>query len=240
MSNGSHVSSVILTSIITSAVTAVLSVLVMERLKSAEPKEQAVVVPDLSGLSLADARLSLEGQGLLMVVAGRKASTGARPDTIVAQTPLAASRVNRGSTVSVTLAGELPLVPELTGRTLAEATVLLERGGYKIFIGPQMPSDNVPEGRVVKQEPAAGTSYEEGRTVVINFSSGPEAKEVPKVIGMNVNRAKEMLEKAGFKVGSTRWAYNEDYSPYIVLQQQPAAGDKAKPGTAVDLVVNED
>jgi len=57
---------------------------------------------------------------------------------------------------------------------------------------------------------------------------------------MNVNRAKEMLEKAGFKVGSTRWAYNEDYSPYIVLQQQPAAGDKAKPGTAVDLVVNED
>jgi hypothetical protein len=41
-------------------------------------------------------------------------------------------------------------------------------------------------------------------------------------------------------VGQIRWTYNEDWAPYMVLKQDPEEGANAPPGSAVDLVVNED
>jgi beta-lactam-binding protein with PASTA domain len=62
---------------------------------------------------------------------------------------------------------------------------------------------------------------------------------VPKVTGMSMRKAKESLEAAGFQVGNTRYTYDEDRGPYVVLRQEPAAASKAAPGAKVDLVVNE-
>ncbi|RLB58435.1 MAG: hypothetical protein DRI34_04820 [Deltaproteobacteria bacterium] len=237
MREGPSLASVILTSIITSIITAVITVLLVQRLGLGGAGE---IVPDLTGLSQADARANVEGKGFIFLISGRKPSPTAVAGTVLSQSPPPGSRAKSGATISVTLAGETPRVPDLVGRSVAEATVLLEQAGFKISVGPETASDKVPEGKVAKQEPAAGLPYEPGRTIVVNLSSGPEQKPVPKVTGMGLNRAKRLLEEAGFKVGKTTYRYDEDWSPYVVLGQQPRAGDKARPGSAVDLVVNED
>ncbi|RME21606.1 MAG: PASTA domain-containing protein [Deltaproteobacteria bacterium] len=238
MRQGPSLASVILTSIITSVITAVLTVILMQRLGPIGTGD--IIVPDLTGLNQADARANLESKGLVFLVGGRKPSPTAAPGTVLSQSPPAGSRVKAGSTVSVTLAGEAPRVPDLKGRTVAEATVLLEQAGFKISVGPEVASDEVAAGRVVKQEPAAGLAYEPGRTIVVNLSSGPAKKEVPKVTGMGLGRARRILQDAGFKVGKVTYRYDEDWGPYVVLGQTPRAGEKAKPGSAIDLVVNED
>lgn len=239
MREGPSIASVILTAFITSVITAVLTVTVMNKIQIGGSSD-SLAVPDLRGLTEADARVNLEAKGLTLMIGGRKADRLAPPGTVLSQTPLPGGKVKPGTTVSVTLAGESPVVPDLGGRTIAEATVLLEQSGFKIQVGPAAPSDTVAKGHIAKQVPPAGTVYEPGRTIVVTPSDGPKDVAVPRLIGLPLNRAKQVISDAGFKVGKIKWSYNEDWGAFIVLSQNPEQNTKAKPGSAIELTVNED
>ncbi|MCK6509991.1 PASTA domain-containing protein [Myxococcota bacterium] len=62
---------------------------------------------------------------------------------------------------------------------------------------------------------------------------------VPSVRNMREDRAKEMLQSAGLRVGSVSYAVDEDVTPLWVLRQRPAAGQRVAPGTSVHLVINK-
>ena len=239
MKEGPSIASVILTAFITSVIAAVLTVIVMNKIQIGGSSD-SLVVPDLRGLTEADAHVNLEAKGLTLMIGGRKADRLAPPGTVISQTPLPGSKVKQGTTVSVTLAGESPVVPDLGGRTIAEATVLLEQSGFKIQVGPSAPSDTVAKGHIAKQVPPAGTAYEPGRTIVVTPSDGPKDVAVPRLIGLPLNRAKQVITDAGFKVGTIKWSYNEDWGAFIVLSQVPEQNAKAKPGSTIELTVNED
>ncbi|MCB9640322.1 MAG: PASTA domain-containing protein [Myxococcales bacterium] len=64
--------------------------------------------------------------------------------------------------------------------------------------------------------------------------------KVPSFRNMNLSRAKVLLRNAGLRLGSVRYAVDEDVSPAWVLRQQPAAGKRVAPGTSVHLVVNKE
>ena len=97
----------------------------------------------------------------------------------------------------------------------------------------------MPAGQVVGTQPAAGTEAAPKTKVELLVSSGPAELEVPKVTGLNVKKAKEALEKAGFQVGTTTYSYDEERAGYVVLRQDPAAGQKAAPAAKINLVINE-
>jgi eukaryotic-like serine/threonine-protein kinase len=239
MREGPSIASVILTAFITAVVTAVLTVIVMNKIQIG-PSSDTITVPDLRGLTQADAQVNLEAKGLTLMIGGRKADRIAPPGTVVSQTPLPGGKVKPGTTISVTLAGEAPVVPDLGGRTIAEATVLLEQSGFKIQVGQPAPSDTVAKGHIAKQVPPAGTTYEPGRTIVVTPSDGPKEVSVPRLVGLPLNSAKQVITDAGFKVGTIKWGYNEDWGAFIVLKQDPEQNAKAKPGSTIELTVNED
>jgi beta-lactam-binding protein with PASTA domain len=239
MSNPPSHASNFLIAFFTALVTSVLTVLIVLRL-GLMPGGGDVTVPDLTGSTKISAQATLEAKGLTLLVGGHKASRYATPGTVVSQNPLPGTKTNSGGMVTVVLAGEAPTVPDVTGRSTAEATLLIEQAGFKIVVGQPAPHDSIPKGKIASQVPAAGTSYEKGRSVTVMPSDGPAAVKVPKFVGMPVNRAKQAIVDAGFKVGQIRWSYNEDWAPYMVLNQEPAEGASAAPGSAIDLVVNED
>jgi beta-lactam-binding protein with PASTA domain len=63
--------------------------------------------------------------------------------------------------------------------------------------------------------------------------------EVPKLVGLSFSKAKKLLEESGLTVGKTRERYDEDRSPYVILQQSPEPGARVSPATAIELVRNE-
>jgi eukaryotic-like serine/threonine-protein kinase len=239
MKDGPSLAGVILTAIITSIVTAALTVLVMTKLDLVSGGDK-VTVPNIVGLNQNDAQMNLQSQGLSLIIGGRKPSRSSPVGTVLSQTPHPGAKAQRGSSLTVTLAGEAPSVPDLKGRTIAEATVLLEQAGFKIQVGEPIPHETIPKGKIAAQVPPVGTSYEPGRSIVIKPSSGPGTIPVPKLTGMFLKKAKELIVEKGFKVGKIKWSYTEDWDAFWVLSQTPAAGDKAKPGSAIDLVANEE
>lgn len=89
-------------------------------------------------------------------------------------------------------------VPDVVGKTVAEAKSAIESAGFSTQIGDPVTSA-IEAGRVAGTDPAAGTSVTAGNTITIRPSDGL-GKSVPNVVGQAPDRATEALEKLGFKV----------------------------------------
>ncbi len=98
----------------------------------------------------------------------------------------------------------------------------------------QVNSDTVRKGRVVTQSPDSGTGQRED-VISLVVSEGPTMVEVPNVIGMGLEAAKERLAAAGFEVEVRR------ASLYVgvqyVVSTDPGRGKDAVKGSTVVLSI---
>ncbi|MFP4311559.1 MAG: Stk1 family PASTA domain-containing Ser/Thr kinase [Nitriliruptoraceae bacterium] len=139
------------------------------------------------------------------------------------------------------LAGEetvLVTVPDLSGELLDVAEVRLSRAELELGTVTTEPSDEVAEGRVIRQSPAPDTELEPGQAVDLVVSSGEELVAVPRLAGRSENEALALLREAGLVLGTTTEEEDPDSEPRTVLDQVPAPGEEVAPGSAVDVVVS--
>lgn len=87
--------------------------------------------------------------------------------------------------------------------------------------------DTVIEGYVIRTEPAAGTTMEEGDSVVLYVSSGASLSTtaVPNVAGLTLDEAKKALQIKKISVGEIRYEDSEKPAG-TVLSVTPGAGEK--------------
>jgi len=198
----------------------------------------AVDVPSLSGLTPDQARGLLEPRGLLLILDEERPDERATPGTLIDQRPLAGSRLRRGEDVHAAVAKAVRM-PKLVGLTADAARDALD--GLKLKPGAvtDVSSATVPKGQVLAQNPVPGAEGRPDGTVDLQVSSGPASAAVPSVIGKSKSTATDLLQKAGFAVGTLHVGSNDDYDTGIVIRQQPAANTQAAPGTKVDLTIND-
>ena len=123
---------------------------------------------------------------------------------IISQEPAGGEKVQRGSDIWITVSmGQEPPLIELIdfmGVDAAEAIELLEEQGFKPLKRKE-PSYVLEPGLVTRTDPAAKTELQMGQTVYVYVSTGPEIDErpVPNVVGLEIERAKELMTQQGFK-----------------------------------------
>jgi serine/threonine-protein kinase len=238
-----NASSVILIAFFTALVTTIGTVVVMKTggMLTPAPATSAAesqVVPDLVGLGENEARANSGTARLSFLVLGKEGVSGKKAGTVLRQSIPAGQRVPPNQPIGVVLADELPKVPKVVGLTLAEATARLEQSGHKISTAATVSDPSVPEGKVIDQVPGADEGLDKGGTVAVRVSGGPGDIDVPRVTGMTAQQAKAALEKAGFKA-VIQWTNVAESQGLIVLRQTPAAGQKAKKGTDIEIVANQ-
>jgi serine/threonine-protein kinase len=197
----------------------------------------AVDVPSLMGADVSQARGLLEPKGLLLTLDADREDAAA-VGTIVAQSPLAGSRALRGAPIHATVSrGQTKVrVPDVAGQTAELATRALTEAKLVAAI-EQEQSANIPAGTALGTTPAAGTEVVRGADITLRVSSGPGAVEVPKVTGLQLKKAKELLEAAKLVV-ATKMTYDENVAPWAIVRQEPAAGTKVAPGSTVTVAIN--
>ena len=228
---------VIVLSLVTSiAAFSVLEVFVRPHLPVPE-----VAVPQLAGLSTAQARGLLEPRGLRLVLDAEVGCEKTAPGSVCDQKPLPDSRLLRGDEVHARIAGAgtTAKIPRTAGMTLDAARELLKQAHLRAG-GNQPTANELTVGLVIGTTPAVDTEVKLDSTVDLLVSTGPATKPVPSVIGKRTSSAKETLEKAGFVLGAIKHGNDEDRDPGQVISQTPKAGEPAAIGSKVDLVINSD
>ena len=129
--------------------------------------------------------------------------------------------------------GEYLRVPEVKGKSLADATSLLEKQGFDVVIQDSVYKDTVPPLAVIKQFPDPDATVKVSRTVylTINRAKAPLV-DMPNLVGMSFRNAELELRSKGLKLGDT--SYVPDIAKNAV-RDQVINGNSVKPGTKVAM-----
>lgn len=132
-----------------------------------------VTVPNLTGLSAADAQRMAESLGLELEILGEEESSDARPGAVLRQTPSAGARVPVSSTISVVLAaGRLLVMPDVVGYDLTTVKEGLEGEGLLVNVLEERSSE--PRNVILAQEPAPEVTIRAGEWITLTVSGGTD------------------------------------------------------------------
>lgn len=202
---------------------------------SSSTSSSGLELPNVVGLSEESARALLPG----FTVTIQHAPDARIPkDRIASQLPLAASKVQKGSSVTLTISdgpGDTVVPVDLVGKTLEQARISLTSAGLIISKTEPVDSNEAP-GVILKSDPIPGTTVTAGSGVVLQIASGQV--QVPQLIGLTEIEARTVLTQGGF-LPRVIYAYQSGKDLDTVLAQAPDAGTSANIGSVITVTVNK-
>ena len=205
-------------------------------------KGESVTVPDLSGLSVAQARTELAKKDLSVAQRGSEFNDRWERGLIIRQDPPPDSRVRVTKVVQVvTSAGSRSVtVPGLEGKSLESVLTLLQSSGLLKGKLTQIHTSRYPAGRVIAQRPAPDEVVERNSAVGLLLSQGSREDRyvMPDLIERRADRAIAWLKGLDFKVADIQYRYYPGRSSGFVVGQFPLAGSKVQKRNLITLEVS--
>ncbi len=200
------------------------------------------MVPNYVSLTRAEAEQRIaESDFWTLGTVGTEYSDTVERGVVISQDPESGISAARGTAINLVVSrGQEPAeevaVPDLKNMTPDEAQKALEAVGLVAKAGEPVNADDVDEGRIATQDPAAGATAKVGDDVTYHLSNGPQLKDVPDVNGYSRSDAVSALEQAGFAV-SEQDVYSSDVQKGYVVDYQPTG--KQPTGTTIVVSVSQ-
>ena len=136
--------------------------------------QASATVPAVAGLTQQQAQVAIENAGFTFGSISQQTSDQPR-GAVIASDPTAGTTLELPATVSITLSQgpSTVQVPDLTGRTLADARSALEQLGLHLGGTSRDTSSFMPENTVIGQSPGPGSTVSAGASVNLRISTFP-------------------------------------------------------------------
>ena len=206
---------------------------------------EVVIVPDLLGLTIEEARNRIERLDLVFHIddGQRVYSDVIKKDRVYLQSPRPNRKIKSGRVIEVTISAgpEEKRIPHLRGETLNFSETLLSEVGKKPEIIARAPSSVFARGRVLDQNPKGGESPDLERPIALLISDGPDERWrlMPDLRGKDYAVVKAFLDRHEFRTLTKYDAEDETLGP-VVLRQIPLPGFPVNKSQTITLIVNKD
>jgi eukaryotic-like serine/threonine-protein kinase len=196
-----------------------------------------VAVPNVIGDQEDEATAELKGDKYGLDVKTEAKESDEDPGTVLKTDPIAGEEVEKGSTITLTIAKEKKqsTVPDVTGKTCDEAKAQMQANNLVGVCTDVETDDDNLIGKVISTSPSANSQADPGSEVSIQVGKASEDEEqaqVPNVVGQQVKQAKETLKQAGFN--NVQFAPGSDQGDEaLVTAQDPQQGTPADPKSQV-------
>ena len=212
---------------------------------------------------LDDARRLADRYGLELDVE-RRETTEVEPDTVLSQDPSVGVELRPGDTVRLVVASAVATVdvPDLRLRTEDDAIAALRDVGLVPGTRFDVHNNNVPEGRVVRTDPRAGTPVPPDTAIDYMISRGPRPAptagptepavtdtptpeptpaQVRIVVGnfqcQDLATTRQQITDSGLRVGDVLADAQTFDDSWLVIGQVPEAGREVVRGRRINLFV---
>ena len=134
--------------------------------------------------------------------------------------------------------GKSHQVPDLTGRTVEDATALAAERGLRVEVdrGQDAFDEKIPARRIRGQSPGPLEAVKAGQVVRVSLSLGPRTARAPDLTGLTPRPAALPLVKEGLVEGVVSAARLP--GPTGIISQGIAPGTTVAPEVPVDVLVN--
>lgn len=203
----------------------------------------ATTVPDVAGLSRAEASARLADQGLEMRL-GK--SEGRYDDKVAAglvvrQKPEGGTLAKRGRPVEIilSLGPRRVETPELAGNTMPATQIALTKAS--LVLGKILFAFDAthPPGTVFEQDPDAGASVAPSSPVdvLVAVPTTGERYVMPDLVYRHYDVVRPFFDRRKFRFGNVRFERYEGVSAGVILRQFPLPGYPVSPNDPISLVV---
>lgn len=143
-----------------------------------------------------------------------------------------------GIILALTLTGRQPMVdvPNLIGKTEAEARSALEAVGLKLEIKEEqyITREGETPDVIVSQDPESGQRIARSKAVSVVIT---RALRVPELVGLTSGQALSRISESGLKAEVRQKPTKKDSEVDVVLSQSPSKGTLTTPGNTVTIEV---
>jgi len=204
-------------------------------------KPSDFAMPNVVGAPLEDGIKTLQDAGLVPNPV-EEANPAVAAGTIGRTEPIADTLVKKGQTVDVFFTAAITpfVLDDMAGKTQADATAALQLLG--LTIDPTIITENnpdVPQGTVIRTDPAAGSSVLQGATVKLVVSAGPNQVAIPPTEGLSQANAEALLTSEAFGLNVT---IQSEASATVAIgnaiRTDPVGGTLVAKASAVTLYVS--
>ena len=195
-------------------------------------------VPDVTGKTVVEAEAILVKNNLGFDLAEDYSATIPQ-GSVIKQDPTAGSKVKAGRKIHLTVSkgAEPGVVPDLKGKTLAEASQLLTAAKLQVGTVTVKYEAGAPQGTVIEQSLAPKSKAGEGSKVDLVMNISGSQTVVPSLEGLSLSDAQSKLGDMGLVLGRIE-TKDSDKDKDTVLSFDPGAGKVVEKGSAVTLVVS--
>jgi len=203
-------------------------------------RAREVRVPDLTNRTANEATAIATDLGLALKVDDiRRPDPKIAAGRVLGQDPAAGSIARTQRTVKIWLSAGLraSTVPLLVGETERTAALRLAQDGLTLASLSEIRAEDLPADVVVAQTPPAKSAS--GRvSLLVNRGERGATYVMPDLIGVNGDRAAEVLRARGFRVAVVGSNPYPGVAAGIVIRQSPQAGFQIAPGEPISLEVS--
>ena len=204
--------------------------------------DRGQTVPDITGVSITQARKLLVSEGLRDTVIDRRYNAAYPPDYVIDQNPGANQIVKPGRQIYLTInTSSIPkvIVPDVKNMSLRNAELQLKN--YGLVRGQVSYISSPFKNTVVRQSIGGGTPVERGTVISLTVSDGLGISmvKIPELTGLRLTEAQSQIRDAGLRIGNISYQPSSTVEPKRVLSFTPNDKDSLREGSTVDLVVSE-
>ncbi|HFU4466238.1 TPA: Stk1 family PASTA domain-containing Ser/Thr kinase [Streptococcus suis] len=200
---------------------------------------RTVTVPDVIGQTLQVATENIEVAGLEVGSVTEEATTEVEEGKVLRTNPGARTSRKEGSKIDIVLAKSASIeLPSLIGQAKETAQQELENLGLQVRIKEEF-SNQYEAGLVIAMNPKENNLVGKGDVVTLTISKGVAPQTVPNVVGKTDSAAIQLLEAAGFVVGTISQEYHNSVASGSVISSDPVAGTELAVGSTINLVISK-
>ena len=205
------------------------------------PRTGTIMVPPIQGLLYEAAVSEAVAVGLTIEIVEERVDPTTPAGQIISQDPAATVMLPAGTAIRVVVSkgGPEVAIPNVEGQTSEAAQQVLVGAPFLFNITlAEEPSSTIAKGRVIRTDPAIGTTVASGSNVTLIVSGGGNQSTVPDVAGQSEADAKSVLNTAGL-VWEVRYQNVPagDENDGLVISQSLQPDTQVNPGSKVTLIV---
>ena len=198
-----------------------------------------LTMPATDGRPLAEVQAELNAMGLASTVE-EEFSDDVASGSITRSDPEGGEPVHKRAEVQlyVSKGVDMKNVPDIAGKSQDDAKKALTEAGLALGAITDAYSEDVPQGQVISQSVASGTSVPHDTAVDVVLSKGREPLTVPSLGGMTADAAKTAIEALGLIATPTE-AFSDTVAEGQIISQQTNEGTILHRGDTVAYTVSK-
>lgn len=138
------------------------------------------------------------------------------------------------------ITGDTIVIPNLVEKNYNQAVSDAKNSGeYSVVSESESAfSNTVPEGYIISQTPASGSTARKGATIVVVVSKGAQQRELPQINNLSLNDAVSTLTQMGFIVNVTEVSSDQISAGSVIGYKDYKAGENAPYGSKLTITVS--